>query len=315
MKHILKKLGSGLGLMATSASAFAAGSTLGLHTFGDPLIYAKGGGTPLYTAFLPSGNQSSDSVILLELTQGTGTAPGTWQYFVSRTNLGTAPAIAGMVNTISVGVSNDSFASWSITASTSGAVASSYTYYGAVGNYSTTGGPLAPSATKGEILVPFSYSSAVSSATCNISFNAYVGTDDYMQYVIDHVSANNAVALFTSTGHANMSSVSALYTITTKSGGATSDTITGSYTTDPNAWLAPLVAFAQTGTSFPVRTFTYASVNVSNVAGGANSTGTYSVGSAAMKQLQACTTLANNRLALNSLGLIIGGKTGMLRIW
>lgn len=323
MKHVIHKSGIGLGLMATSLGAFGTGAPLGLHTFAESSVYAKAAGTPLYASFIPSGSQSTDSLILLELTAGTGTALGTWQYFLSNGTLGAASNKPGMVYSLSP---SNSITAWSITASVagsagllpSGAAASDITYWGVVGNGSTTTNT-APGTSNGEILMGFTYSSVVTasqSATCNITFNAYVDTADYMAYQIaaQGISASNAFPAITSTGAANLSSASASFTITTKSSGATSDTVTGTYQSLPaNNTAAQQAIYPQTiltGTSAPIPTYTYAQVSFSGAAG----TGSYSMGSQALKQVQACVTQANARLALNSLGLI-GGKQGLIRLW
>jgi len=339
MKHTLLKVGAGLGLMAASAVAFAGASTggapLGLHGFGSSMIYAKAAGAnPIYAAFIPSGNQDTDSIVLLELTQGAGTALGTWQYFVSNQTL--SAASGGLKYTIAVSGTSSGISGWAFSNSTTSyagglavilptVAASSITFWGAIGNGSTTGGPGAAATTNGEIDLGFSFSTSLSasaSATCNVSFNAYVGTDDYMQYWIQGISASNALSAVTDTNLVSntLSTTSASWTMTTKSAGATSDTTTGTYSTvGANGGGASTAAYQQiflasaTGTSY-ARTsgFTYASVQISN--GGAV-TGTFTLGSAAMKQIAACQAVGNTRLALNSLGLAVGGKIGMLRIW
>jgi len=340
MKHTLMKLGAGIGLMAASATAlaggFAGGAGVGLHGFGSSMVYAKAAGaTPVYTSFTPSGNQGTDSVILLELTQGTGTVPGTWQYFISSQPLSTA--LGGMVYSLGQLGSTSGNTGWvfSVSATSaavgqmlpSGGVSTAATFWGPIGNGSTTGGPGAAVTSNGEIDIGFSFSTSLSasaSATCNVSFNAYVGTDDYMQYWIAAISASNVLANLDTTyfnsGIFSGASTGA-WTMTTKSAGTTSDTATGSFSTlGTYAGGVSTNNFNQiffpsaSGTSY-ARTsgFTYASVQVVNST--ASSTGTFTLGSAPMKQIAACQALGNTRLALNSLGLAVGGKVGMLRIW
>lgn len=340
MKHTLLKVGAGLGLMAASVGAFAGaaagGATLGLHTFGTSMIYAKAAGAnPIYASFVASGNQDTDAVVLLELTQGSGTALGTWQYFVSNGTLSTATNNVGLKYTVAVSGTTSGISGWAFSNSTTSyaaglnailptAAVSSISFWGGIGNGSTTGGPGAAATTNGEIDIGFSFSTSLSasaSATCNVSFNAYVGTDDYMQYWIAGVSASNALAAITDTNltGSTLSTTSASWTMTTKSAGATSDTVTGTYSTlGATAGPASTAVYNQiflpsnTGTSY-ARTsgFTYASVQVSN----AGLSGAFTLGSAAMKQIAACQGVGNTRLALNALGLAVGGKIGMLRIW
>lgn len=337
MNHTLLKLGAGIGLMAASATAFAGafegGAGLSLHGFGSGMIYAKAAGLqPLYTAFIPQGNQDTDSIVLLELTQGSGTALGTWQYFISNQTL--SAASPGMKYVIAVSGSSSGLTGWAFSNSTTTfagglnvilptTAASSLTFWGPIGNGSVTGGPGAAATSNGEIDLGFSFStsiSASSSATCNVSFNAYVGTDDYMQYWVQAISASNALTAVTDANLTNgvLSTAAASYTITTKSAGATSDTVSGSYTTlGAGAGAVSTAAYNQvflpsaSGTSY-ARTsgFTFASVLVSGAISGA-----FTLGSGPMKQIAACQAIGNTRLALNALGLAVGGKVGMLRIW
>jgi len=307
MKHILQKAGIGLGLMAASGAAFAGGANLGLHSFGDAMIYAKGGTSPLYASFIPSGNQSTDSVILVELTQGVGTAPGTWQYFVSSQNLGAGKAGASASTT----VANTSAAiGWSITASTTSGLGTSFSQFTPIGNGSTATAT-APNTSNGEILLAFSYSTSISSAasaTCNVSFNAYVGTDDYMQYQLQAINASSATNVFTSAFAvaANSTDSTGSYTFTTKSAGATSDTVTGTGFVANK--LFPTLAV---GTSYSIPAYTYLSGSIT----GAAASITLTLGSAPLKQVSACAGVANARLALNSLGFVVGGKVGLIRLW
>lgn len=340
MKHTLMKVGAGIGLMAASATAlaggFGGGANLSIHGFGTSMIFAKAAGAnPIYASFIPSGNQDTDAIVLLELTQGTGTALGTWQYFVSNQTL--SAASGGLKYSISLAGSSSGISGWAFSNSTSSYAgglavilptngASQVTFWGPIGNGSTTGGPGAAATTNGEIDLGFSFSSSISasaSATCNVSFNAYVGTDDYMQYWVQAVSASNVFAGVTDAalsgnGVGVLSTATASWTLTTKSGGATSDTATGSYSTlGTGAGSVSVNVFNQiffpsaSGTSY-ARTsgYTYASALVSGTTSGA-----FTLGSAPMKQIAACQAVGNTRLALNSLGLAVGGKVGMLRIW
>ncbi|MBV8465710.1 MAG: hypothetical protein JO218_07165 [Burkholderiales bacterium] len=329
MKHVMQKLGVSVGLMATSAAAFASGSSLSLHTFGDPMVYARGGTTPLYTAFIPSGNQTTDGVILLELTQGTGTAPGTWQYYISNGGLTTASGGLYNLNFTTAATPTDiKMTVWSISNTVSDSKAagapmlfggtSALTYYGPVGNNSSAGSSISIgtfSSNFGEIMMPFSYSTAVSSAsaTCNVSFNAYVGSDDYMHYHIAGVQLKTGIQPGLDAVLAAAASNSASYSFTTKSGGAASDTISAaaagaaSGTVTGGGFGGLFGQSYGTGTSYAVPAYTYLSGSIDGAA--------TSFGSAALKEYAACATLANNRLANNASPFTVGGKQGLLRLW
>ncbi|MFC4161614.1 hypothetical protein [Chitinimonas lacunae] len=307
MKHVMQKVGLGIGLMATSLGAMAGGGSLGLHTFGDPLIYAKSGSTPMYAVFVPSGNQSSDAVILLEMNQGATAAQQTWTYFVSSSVLsaGAGAHVPGMKYSVPITSTDGSV--WSITNSTVGFSAHiTSTWYGPVGNGSTSVPSSGTNITSnGEIRLPFSYSTTASGATCSLTFNAYVGPDDYLQYQIsswsnaDGVGTANLPAANWSTGS---------YTITTKSGGATSDTVSGTHFAD--AFIAP--AAVRTGVSLAsIKTYTYFAYSITT--GAASTSGT--IASSVLKGNSTCSQVASNRLALNSSGLVVGGKQGLFRLW
>jgi hypothetical protein len=76
-----------------------------------------------------------------------------------------------------------------------------------------------------------------------------------------------------------------------------------------------------TGSSYSsIPTFSYAIVSITGAAPVNSSfsgtiSGTAATGAGIFKTMNTCGTVANNRLALNSLGLVVGGKNGMLRIW
>jgi hypothetical protein len=318
MKHVLQKTGIGVGLMATSLGAMAAGASLGLHDFGDSMVFARAsGGQPVYVSFVPSGSQGTDNVILLELTQGSGTAPGTWQYYLSSTNLGNAANAPGMK--YSFEAASNSQSAWAVTASvTSGAA--TQTYYGPIGGGSQGAGSTnsaSVSTSNGEINQNFSYTTVVSSQTCAINFNAYVGTDDYMQYqIMGFNTANSASYWNTIMGASSvLATTTGSYTITTKSGGAATDTVSGTnFGGDFGG------DRFQTGTSYAlIPTFSYAIVDVTAGAPAssfsATLTGTGATGAGIFKTMNVCSSVVNSRLSLNSLGLVVGGKNGMLRIW
>lgn len=307
MKHVMQKVGLGIGLMATSLGAMAGGGGLGLHTFGDAMIYAKSGTAPMYAVFVPSGNQSSDAVILLEMIQGATPAQQTWSYFVSSSVLsaGAGAHVPGMKYTVSFASTDVNY--WSITNSSSAfGAATTSSWYGPIGNGSTSVPTSGTNITSnGEIRLPFAYTTTASGATCSLTFNAYMGPDDYLQYQISSwtnsggVGASNLPADNWSTGS---------FTITTKSGGATSDTITGTHFAD--AFIAP--AAVRVGVSLAsIKTYTYFAYSLTT--GAASTSGT--IASSLLKANATCSQVASNRLALNSSGLVVGGKQGLLRLW
>jgi hypothetical protein len=318
MKHVLYKTGIGVGLMATSLGAMATGANLGLHTFAESSVFAKtSGGNPIYATFIPSGNASTDSVILVELTQGTGTAPGTWQYYVSSGSLGAANNVAGEIYSYSI-EGSDTQSAWGITNTSITSGYGNLSFYGAVGNFTTESGSSASANAKssnGENLLQFSYSTAVSSQTCSISFNAYVGTDDYLQYQVIGVNTAGSSLGWNSILGASSTAIAAAnsYAITTKSGGAATDTVSG---TNFGADFAGNVALYGTSTASVPPTFSYAIVNLHNGPAAAPTlTGTGATGAGVFKQMNTCYGVVNNRIALNSSGLVVGGKVGLIRIW
>jgi len=83
MKHSLIKTAIGAGLLAISLGASA--QSLNNKTFAEGMIFYKPVGANInYIAFVPSGNQSTDSVLMMELVQnGTTGAGTTWSYGTS----------------------------------------------------------------------------------------------------------------------------------------------------------------------------------------------------------------------------------------
>jgi len=80
------------GATATSLGALASGAELGLHSFGQSMMFAKPvAATRVFNQRVPSDQNATDSVVSLELSQVNGTAPGTWQYYMSTALSGGSP--------------------------------------------------------------------------------------------------------------------------------------------------------------------------------------------------------------------------------
>lgn len=331
MTHIALRLGLCSGLMATSFSVQGRDASFGLHSFAESMVYVNAGtGVPLYVAFMPNGNQSTDFVLLLELTQGGGGTPNTWQYYLSSAPLGAGAA--GMVYSMYMPSGSQVEGSWTSMTSTYnvngygtysdtfGVSTSAYagpvssTFYGAVGNGSTMGWsdrglPLSAVPTSnGEIALPFSYTTVASSQTCSISFNAFIDNQDYMQYVIAGVSAANGMNA-QSIGNSAITALalsSAPYTAQTAAGSSLA-TISGSRF-DQDFLGVGIVS----GVRYPVMpAYSYFDVTLGT---GSPATSTTIAPLPTFVAGKACTSLANQRLALNGNGAIPEFR-GFFRIW
>jgi hypothetical protein len=331
MNHIVRHLHVCSGLMATSLAVHGADANFGMHTFAESMLYVSvGSGNLVYSAFIPNGNQSTDSVLLLELAQGYGTVPNTWQYYVSSAPLGAGAA--GMVYSLYIPTGYDVEGSWTnfTSVAVNGSITEPYvaygvstsaysgpvlsTFYGAVGNGSTMGWldrslPFSAVPTSnGEIALPFSYTTVASSQTCSISFNAFIDNQDYMQYVIAGIDAANGMNAQSigSTAITALPLSSAPYTAQTLASSSLA-TIAGNRFDQDFLGVGPV-----SGVRYAVTpSYTYFDVTLGT---GHSTTSTTIAPLPTFAAGRACSSLANQRLALNSNGAIPEFR-GFLRIW
>lgn len=196
----LIKTGLGIGLLAVSLGAGATAID-GKHNFGSASIYVKQSSTGTnYTAFMPSGNQSTDSVIVVEHLQGaSATAPMTWTYMLPVGSLGGftgysptfAPggafnASANISSIFSPAISS----TWAVQSSTGSAGTVSKSDFGwgnsgqgATSTYNYMGVTQTQLVdTPSPIAALFSYPITVSGQACGISAMAVIDNNDILQW-------------------------------------------------------------------------------------------------------------------------------------
>lgn len=263
----LIKTGLGLGLLAVSLGADAT-PTDAKHSFGSSSIYFKNTSTGFnYTSFQPTGNQSTDSVLVVEHLQGTAaTTPMTWNYMVPVANF------AGLSGASSTNIPAGSLIGTIFTPSaTSWAVQSgSHTATSTVSvsgfNFASQGMGFVASASLATnisssytnmlwdiptpIAYPFSYSTSISSSQCNVTAIAVIDTNDYLQWggivaqavgyksvsspaangTVSYISAAAGVSAYSTMSLAN-DNVSVVWLSGTKSSSGTTGATNSSYTT------------------------------------------------------------------------------------
>lgn len=196
----LIKTGLGVGLLAVSLGADATAID-GKHGFGSASIYVRSSATGTnYTSFIPSGNQSSDSVIVVEHMQGAAaTSPQTWTYMVpvvAFSGLSGASASAYIPTGSLIGsIFSPSSTSWAVQ---SGSHTATSTVSATGFRFDSQGMGFVASASIATqlsssytnmlwdlptpIAYPFSYSVSVSSSQCNVTAIAVIDNNDYLQW-------------------------------------------------------------------------------------------------------------------------------------
>lgn len=280
--HSIVRAGLGLGLMAASLGASAQ-----LHTFAEPMIYYKVNGSAVtYVAFLPKIDDAA--VVVIDLYQS-GTI-STWAF-----GIGAAPDAAA----------GGALWSYSASNSTQSNNAGSFTnkFYNGVGqssgvNWGTTSTGVSQNASSSwyggdtqSVSMAFAQDFTISSQVCNVTYTVNIGTDDVMRYVGFNVAASGFQTASDSVSWRTKSGTSA--TDTASSGSA--------------AWNA-LANFSVTR-AFP--TFTFSAFSIPNAANGATQT----VAATGLTKGNLCTNVYTNKNALNSAGNVIGGATGLIRLW
>ncbi len=285
IKHMAIKAGIGLGLMAASLGASA-----DLHTFGKQSIYYKVTGSRVdYAAFLPSGNQATDTVIMLDVLQSSTIS--TWNYAVGGA---LALANAGADSTKTGSVSTSTGSTSYITGFSGPAGGQVWRGTGVLSSFDAQGvlGTVTVSTYYGgdtrALSLSFTEVVTASSQACNMTFHASLNTDDYLQFTNVTVSPSGWPAATDSVSYR------------TKSGTTASDTASiGS---------AAFNAYNAASTS-SFYTFTVWTVPI--VGAAANTVAV----SALSGPFSKCNAPAVARTATNSAGNTIGGKGGMMRLW
>jgi hypothetical protein len=288
IKHMAIKAGIGLGLMAASL-----GVNADLHTFGKQSIYYKVTGNRVdYAAFLPSGNQATDTVIMLDVLQSSTIS--TWNYAVG----GSLSGVAGYTNSTNTGsVSTGAGAASYISAYSGPAGGQVWRGTGVISSFDGAAvlGTVSVSTYYGgdtrALSLSFTEVVTASSQACNMTFHASLNTDDYLLFTNVTVQPSGWPVATDSVSYR------------TKSGTTATDT-------------ASMAAAAFTGynaiATSSFATFSAWSIPVALTAGGSLNTVAVSALSGPFSK---CNTPAVARTATNSAGNTIGGKGGMMRLW
>jgi hypothetical protein len=286
MKHSLIKTAFGAGLLAVSLGASAAD----LKSFADAMVFYQATGTGLtYVALIPSGNQTSDSVLLLQLDQSPTTGVGTsWNYGISGAALNANSG--GKVWSFSLGrgtASNgDTFSFVSADGNGVGTTVSSDTKSGAGSNYSYSwyGGD-APSTT---LSMQFLETLKYSSVPCLLTYTALLNADGYLEFPSASMSAKAS--------------------------------LTNTYYWDTSSTGTVAIAAADTTaiSDIDIKYNSAASMDpasaVYKTSGASVSGNSTSNVSAVLASANRCQTVLQNKYNLGS-GVLIGGGLGMTRIW
>jgi len=282
--HSIIKTGVGIGLMAASLASLA-----DIHTFAEPTVYYKVNGSAVnYVALLP--NLRDTGVLALELFQSGSIS--SWAFAVG----GSVDANAGGVvwsYTLTTGAqpASNSLAVVNYAGSKYDAGGNLVTY-GINNTQASTGSSTAGSSWygggSGSVSLAFIQSQTISSQACNVTFTVNVGADDVLRYSGFSLQPDG------------WTTASAAVVYRTLSGTTTSDTANVASA----AWNA--MNFSATS-NFP----TFSAFTIPNAAAGAGQT----VAVSALTKANLCTNIYTTKNALNSAGNVIGGVTGLVRLW
>jgi len=274
-KHSVIKTSLGIGLMAASLGA----SSADLHTFAEPVLYYKVNGNIVnYTAFVPSMTTSA-GVLLLEMYQSSTIS--TWAYGLG----GTVNAAAGGAGWSFSGAADAATGSVQFSTLNAAGIGSSEVDSTNAASFSSSwyGGDTAG------LKLSFTQQGTVSSVACDVTFSATLDTNDYMQYASFSVQPDTWT---------DNSATDDVYW-RTKTGTTASDTAS----VGSAAWNAK--NFSATSSFY---TFSAFSIPIAGAAGN-------TVAASAITKANLCTNLYTAKNALNSAGNIIGGKSGLMRLW
>jgi len=301
-KHSVIKTALGVGLLAASLGSYAAaiapggmgGSTT--QSFADAMLFYKATSTGLtYMAFIPTGRNSGDMVLALELTQPL-TGSNTWTYAAEVNAIDAAAG--GPVWSVKYDPSDASWYDSRGDSQASDATPTAWSFFG--------GGSAA-------VELGFVYSTTVSSQACIVTYTAQVNTNGDL-FMKDIAVAVSGASDSTMTGQFWNASGNS-YTVAASS--IDSDAFNSySKVTGPGA--VPTATIALTANSA-----LYSKLYTGTTGGTASSTGVTANSSNLAGLVAAynkCATVYNNRVGLNlSAGgsLITGGAAGggFMRAW
>lgn len=323
----IKALSTGLGVGLLAATLVSAVQAAPVNSWGDPGIYYRGGANPTYVVTVPSGSQSTDSVVIVELTLADITK-NTWS--INATVSGSIGAAAGAVVGINYAVNTDAIIGVTGTATTilsNGATTS----YG-MADTGTNGVPALNGVWNGVSktwFVPGSASlsqtfagisvigSGTGAANCGYTYKVTQDTDGNFKVNTATGSINVVVTDGTLLDAQSSYNTAAWFPTVTKTSGLAAG--------DWTSYAVTAIGHrdAQTQGSFNDASALFKTVYKTSVAslGTASSSAATpfpnwpTSAAALVAKVNSCTPIYANRVALNNSGLIIGGSNGLSKIW
>jgi hypothetical protein len=326
----IKALSTGLGvglLAATLAAPVLAGVQ---NSFSQPAIYYRGGTTPTYVVTVPSGNQSTDSVVLVELTLA-DSAKNTWSLNASVSgNIGATQGgaivgigyqidsnISGVTGTASTVLSNGGTTSYGLADSaTSGVVALNGVWNGTKLTWYVPGSALISQQFAGVSNI----GSGTAAANCGYSYKVSLDTDGNFKVntVTNGVSVKvtDMTLINVQSTFPAASSTVWFPSVTKTSGLAAGDWVSYNVTDIGGRDAQIDGSFTNASSIFKVGYGTTAASLGTASSSAASPFPNWPTSAAVLvNKLNSCTPVYANRVALNSSGLIIGGNNGLGRIW
>jgi len=285
-QHTLIRTGAGLGLLAASCATMA-----DISSFGRPMAFMRiESGKTSYAAFMPwfTAGAVGGPVIYLDLGQS-GTQ-STWAFGVAYAASSNSNSWAG------------SSGGWP--------VANSMTYWNEIlnttatqtGTFSFLGGD-----TYSKRLDGFNYSTVVSSVSCNVSLDAYIGSDGYLLWT-GIMAEPSRWSTWTSSVAPLLSGANSFVLFPT----STSGSIYLLASSNRSQYLSAITA----DRSMPTVTRVFTSSTTQSTWATSNSTlSSIAVPSGIPKAYNACLAAWQGRNAQNQPSAALGGKSGFMRIW
>jgi hypothetical protein len=312
--------GIGVGLLAATLSGVA---TAGVpNNPAQAAIYYRAGTTPVYVVTAPSGNQATDSLVMVELSQADPTK-NTWTLQPSlsgafSTATGTMSAGIKLTQTVATGTvyTNDSnFATATFDLGSTGTASNGVDALAGFWGGAASKTWIAPYSAAAQFNLNGTsvVGSGTGAANCGFTFIAKMDTDGNLKVITNTNSMTlNLTDGTTLNAYSSINSAVWFPTVTKTSGLAAGDwtsyavTAIGAY--DPLA--SGSVSFA-TSLMKTVYKTSQASMGTS-----ASAATTLNVPIATqVNKVNSCRPIYDNRVALNNTGVIVGGSNGMIRIW
>lgn len=323
----IKALSTGLGVGLLAATLVSSVQAAPSNSWGDSGIYYRGGANPTYVVTVPSGNQSTDSVVIVELTLA-DVAKNTWS--INATVSGAIGAgagatagiayninsdISGVTGVASTVLSNGATTTYNLatTATDIGVPALNGVWNGSAKTWYVPGSASLSQTFAGISIV----GSGTGAANCGYTYKVTQDTDGNFKVNTATGSINVVVTDGTLLDAQSTYNTAAWFpTVTKTSGLAAGDWTSYAVTAIGHRDAQTQGSFADASALFKtVYKTSVASLGTASSSAGTPFPNWPTSAAVLVAKTNSCTPIYANRVALNNSGLIIGGSNGLSKIW